>query len=323
MSIHRINLPHTGPQRLPFYLAAEEWIARNLPSGEYFFAWQVAPSVICGRHQEAAVEIDLDFCHRNNIGIYRRKSGGGAVYADMNNIMFSYVGPAAAVQDAFDHYTSRVVGALRQLGLEAEPSGRNDILIGGRKVAGNAFWRCGDRCIVHGTMLYDTDDYAMSHALTPSRAKLLSHKVLSVQSRVTTIKSYRPSLSLDDFMSHILDTVCSGSVDLPAVALPAIKDIEREYYVENFASASAAIDVVHVEGVGNIYLNVKSSGNTIEEVCLSGDFFCHGDLEGSLRRLRGITVAEDAIERALGTTPVVASLDNAHLARLIVNRHQS
>ncbi len=323
MKIQRINLPNTGPRRLPFYLATEEWIARSLPAGEYFFAWQVAPTVICGRHQDAACEIDVDFCRSSGIDIYRRKSGGGAVYADNNNIMFSYVGPAAAVQDAFDHYTGRVAGALRLLGLNAEASGRNDILIDGKKVAGNACWRCADRCIVHGTMLYDTDEYMMCHALTPSRAKLMSHKVKSVPSRVTTIKGRLPRLSLPDFLNHMLDTVCDGSVDIPPAALPEIEAIEKEYYLEVFGSGSSAGTGVRIEGVGNININVKSTGDTVESVAISGDFFAEEDVNGRLRGLQGLPLSFRAISDALGDGQLVTALDNAELARMIVASKQS
>ncbi|MDE6108885.1 MAG: lipoyltransferase [Muribaculaceae bacterium] len=308
---------------MPFYLATEEWIARNLPPQEYFFAWQVAPSVICGRNQDVACEIDIAFCRQNNIGIYRRKSGGGAVYADMNNIMFSYVGPAAAVQDAFDGYTSRVAGALRLLGLEAEASGRNDILISGRKVAGNAFWRCGDRCIVHGTMLYDADETTMRLALTPSKAKLMSHKVRSVESRIITVKSQLPALPLDAFLDHILGSVCSGSIELPAEAVPAIRKIENTYYAETFSEDSPAQSCERIEGVGDININVKSAGNTIGEVSLCGDFFFDEDPERSLERLRGLPFSEEVITAALGGKPVIRALDNALLARMIVARHKS
>ena len=172
--MQKIILPEQTPQRLPYYLAAEEWIARHMPSGEYFFAWQVAPTVICGRNQDVPAEVDIDFCRREGIQLYRRKSGGGAVFADRNNIMFSYIAPASAVQTAFHDYTSRVASALRLLGLDAEASGRNDITVEGRKVAGNAYWQCAGRSIVHGTMLYDTDTRLMAGALTPSPTFRLS-----------------------------------------------------------------------------------------------------------------------------------------------------
>ncbi|MBD5277577.1 MAG: lipoyltransferase [Bacteroides sp.] len=322
MSILLIKLPHTGPQRLPFYLAAEEWIARNLPSGEYFFAWQVAPTVICGRHQDAACEIDLGYCVAHNIEVYRRKSGGGAVYADMNNIMFSYVGPAASIENAFARYTSRVADALRTLGLDAATSGRNDIVVDGRKVAGNAYWRCGDRCIVHGTMLYDADESTMSRALTPSRAKLMSHKVVSVQSRITTVISRLPGLSINEFLDRMLSYVCDGEAEIPSTALPEIRAIEKEYYAETFSSVAHGSRGIRITGVGDININVVLSGDVIDEVRLSGDFFSGQDVSRTLERLRGLPCREEAIAGALGKETIISSLDNSVLAGMIAAGHK-
>ena len=84
-------------RRLPFYLAAEEWAARVLPPDDYFFAWRVAPTVICGRNQDMAAEVDLDYCRTHGIDVVRRRSGGGCVYADRNNWMFSYITPSDEV----------------------------------------------------------------------------------------------------------------------------------------------------------------------------------------------------------------------------------
>ena len=82
-------LPDDKQHRLPFYLAMEEYIARSLPADDYFFMWQVEPTVIFGRNQLINAEIDIDYCRKNNIQMYRRKSGGGCVYADKSNIMLS------------------------------------------------------------------------------------------------------------------------------------------------------------------------------------------------------------------------------------------
>ncbi len=91
---------HIG-RPLPFYLAMEEWLARREGPDSYFFMWQVDPTVICGRHQDVELETDLDFCHSHDIRVVRRKSGGGCVYADRNNIMMSYITPSADVMTTF------------------------------------------------------------------------------------------------------------------------------------------------------------------------------------------------------------------------------
>ena len=179
-------------RRLPFYLAAEEWVARNLPRGEYFFTWVVDPTVIFGRNQQMEAEVNVEFCRRNGIEIYRRKSGGGCVYADRNNIMFSHVTTCSSVASTFTDFTATVADMLRRLGIEqAHTTGRNDIMIGDRKVSGYAFYHINlvnmlahqteSRAIVHGTMLYDADIATMEQAITPSRVKLEAKGVSSVR----------------------------------------------------------------------------------------------------------------------------------------------
>lgn len=314
-------LPNKAQQPLPYYLAAEEWIARNMPPDEYFFAWQVAPTVICGRNQDVPAEVDIDFCEREGVQLYRRKSGGGAVFADDNNIMFSYIAPASAVQTAFHGYTSRVVEALRQLGLDAEASGRNDITIGGRKVAGNAYWQCAGRSIVHGTMLYDTDPRLMAGALTPSRAKLESNKVVSVPSRITTVRSLRPDISLEKFLGHVLNHICDSECVLPPEAECGIRAIEQTYYKkEVFASRSRAVALTRrIDGVGSIGADtrVNHADGTIASVELFGDFFALRDVRSALASLRGLIPDTKIITGTLGPDSLIAGIGNDALATII------
>ena len=135
------DTPDGEPRKLPFYLAMEEYLARYF-EGEYFFMWQVNPTVIFGRNQQMEAEVNVEFCRRNGIEIYRRKSGGGCVYADRNNIMFSHVTTCSSVASTFTDFTATVADMLRRLGIEqAHTTGRNDIMIGDRKVSGYAFYQ--------------------------------------------------------------------------------------------------------------------------------------------------------------------------------------
>lgn len=277
----RIVVPSMGAVNLPFYLAAEEWVAQNLPAGEYFFAWQVAPTVICGRHQDIAAEVDLGYASRQGIYVCRRKSGGGSVYADGSNVMFSYITPSDGVQITFGRYTSMVCGMLRSLGIEAEATGRNDIAVGGRKVAGNAFLKLPGRSIVHGTMLYDADFATMGRVLTPSRAKRQSKGVVSVPSRVTTLRAEGLSIGCTEFMAHAVVRLCDeGEYRLTEADVEAVRSIEQSYYdpgflrLEGVAEATHRGEPVYIEGVGEIALDLTTdSRGLISDVRLRGDFF--------------------------------------------------
>ena len=157
-------------RRLVFWLALEEWAVANAPGS--FFLWSVRPTVIFGRNQDMEAEVNVPYCREHNIEMYRRKSGGGCVYADEGNLMISYITAEKDVNRAFDEYLSSLADALRCMGVDAVRTEHNDVLVGGFKVSGNACYATATGCIVHGTLLYNTDFSEMEHAITPSKEKL-------------------------------------------------------------------------------------------------------------------------------------------------------
>ena len=184
-----VILPDDVRRSLAFYLAMEEFVAREI-EGEAFFVWRVEPTVIFGRNQVLENEVNLEYCREHGVDVVRRKSGGGCVYSDLGNIMVSYVSRRGDVSEVFDRYMTALTEALRALGVPAEKSGRNDILVEGRKVSGNAFHQLPDRSIVHGTLLYSTDLEALTEAIRPPVEKLQRHGVESVRQRVMNLSEY-------------------------------------------------------------------------------------------------------------------------------------
>ena len=184
-----IILPDNVRKSLAFYLAMEEFVASEV-EGEAFFVWRVEPTVIYGRNQVLENEVNIEYCSEHKVDIVRRKSGGGCVYSDMGNIMLSYVSGRGNVSEVFDRYLTALSDALRALGVPAEKSGRNDILVEGRKISGNAFHQLPDRSIVHGTLLYSTDLEALTEAIRPPVEKLQRHGVESVRQRVMNLSEY-------------------------------------------------------------------------------------------------------------------------------------
>ena len=223
-----IALPPIGVQRLSFYLAMEEYVARHLQEeGDCFFMWQVEPSVIFGRNQLIENEVNMDYCRAHHIQTYRRKSGGGCVYADMSNIMFSYITHDENVNFTFNRYINMVVLVLQQLGVNASTSGRNDVMIGNRKVSGNAFYHIPGRSIVHGTMLYDTNMQNMVGSITPTGKKLLSKGISSVRQRIALLKDYIPQ-SLEEFKTFVRQRLCQDERLLDLHDVESIREIEKE-----------------------------------------------------------------------------------------------
>ena len=232
-----LTLPTDETRRLSFYLAMEEYAAKNLPiEGEvgrgsaFFFLWQVRPTVIFGRHQVIENEVNLDYCREHGIEFYRRKSGGGCVYADKSNVMMSYITCSDEVQTTFREYMQMVCGMLRELGLDATSTENNDVLIGGRKVSGNAFYHMPGRSIVHGTMLFDTDMQHMLQAITPPKQKLTKHGVESVRQRITLLREHT-SLSIEEFKRFAVERLCTDTLQLTEEDVRNIETIERETYL--------------------------------------------------------------------------------------------
>ena len=291
-----VLLSDTIERPLAFYLAEEEWLATRWPDREFFFVWQVAPSVIIGRNQLMEKEIDTRFCKDNGIGVFRRKSGGGAVYADGNNLMLSFVtSSCSSVASTFARYTAAVAGSLRQLGLDAHDNSRNDILIGDRKVSGNSYYhlQCG-RSIVHGTMLHDCDADAMAGALTPSVSKLQSHAVGSVRSRVTTIREHLPNLSLADFRAHLLATIPDGpTIVLSEDEIAEIERMAEDYYRPEWLYGKNPPGTLkstgRIEGVGEISVFIRVDDGLISDVTLRGDYLETTDASAAVSAaLRGL-----------------------------------
>ncbi len=226
-----IVLPDRKERGLAFYLAMEEFVAERIED-EAFFVWRVAPTVIIGRNQDLEAEVNMEYCSKHGVHVVRRKSGGGCVYSDMGNIMVSYVSDRGVVSAVFDRYLSAMTACLCSLGLHAEKSGRNDILVEGRKVSGNAFHQLPDRSIVHGTLLYDTDFEALEEAIRPPVEKLERHGVASVRQRVENLKTYldpKRIKSIEEFEDHLVTYFCDGELALTEEDVREIEIIENDY----------------------------------------------------------------------------------------------
>lgn len=224
-----LALPFNDIRRLSFYLAMEEYAARQLNNGDdLFFLWQVQPSVIFGRNQIIENEVNINYCREHGIQFYRRKSGGGCVYADMSNVMMSYITRSDEVQTTFARYMEMVCQMLRELGLAATSTQNNDVLIDGRKVSGNAFYHIPGHSIVHGTMLFDTDMEHILHAITPPQVKLDKHGVQSVRQRITLLKEHT-DLTIDAFKAYARERLCDKERRLTEEDVRAIETLEQEY----------------------------------------------------------------------------------------------
>ena len=232
MDVLHLTLPEENEHRLVFYLAMEEWAVRNVPDS--FFVWSVQPTVIFGRNQDMEAEVNVDYCRKHGIQMYRRKSGGGCVYSDKGNLMLSYITSETDVDTAFRNYLEHLASVLRELGLAAVTTAHNDVLVNGYKVSGNACFATSTGCIVHGTLLYDGDFAEMEKAITPSREKLESKGIKSVRQRVANLKELSTEFDIDTLKLKIINYFCNNESALSNEDIKDIELIEQDYLDENF-----------------------------------------------------------------------------------------
>lgn len=303
----------------------EEYVARHVDEEDCFFMWQVQPTVIFGRNQLIDAEVNLDYCKEHSIQTYRRKSGGGCVYADMSNVMFSYVTKDEHVNFTFNKYINMVVMVLQRLGVDAKATGRNDVLIGDRKVSGNAFYHVPGRSIVHGTMLYDTNMQNMIGAITPSDAKLMSKGIQSVRQRIALLKDYI-DLSLDDFKRFVRTNLCDKEMTLDLKAVDEIKAIEQEYLSPEFIYGKnpryTVVKKGHIKDVGDMEVRMEMKNNTIKSMTILGDYFLVGDIgESIIKPLCGTALARDELNKAIddGLGQVVMNLRKEDFVSLLLS----
>lgn len=297
-----VNLNDAKERELSFYLAMEEYVARNMKERDCFFMWQVEPTVIFGRNQLIENEVNVPFCEKHGIKMFRRKSGGGCVYADKGNIMFSYITKEDNVGFTFYKYINMILAMLEKLNVKATTSGRNDILIDGRKVSGNAFYRIPGRSVVHGTMLYDSDVETMMASITPSEQKLKSKGVTSVSQRITQLKDYI-DISMEQFKDFAKNTLCKGEITLQQKEVEKILEMEKEYRSHDFIygnNPKYAVTHHHwLDGVGEMEVRMEVKNGVIQSLNLLGDYFIVGELDALLKSLKGVKLNKDDINSVL------------------------
>ena len=168
------------------------------------YLWQNQNTVVIGRNQNAWKECKVTKLEEENGHLARRLSGGGAVYHDLGNLNFTFL--VNKDEYSLEKQLQVIINAMGRLGLKAEKSGRNDILIDGKKFSGNAFYEQEKHCYHHGTIMVDVNKEILSRYLTVSKDKLKSKGVDSVKSRVTNLREYLPELTLEELKKALRES---------------------------------------------------------------------------------------------------------------------
>ena len=303
----------TGSCDPAYNLAFEEYVLKYRTVGSYLILWQNHNAVIIGRNQNAEAEINRTFVDRNGIRVVRRNTGGGAVYHDLGNLNYSFISDAGPSESrTAARFTVPVVRTLRKLGLDAEASGRNDILVGGRKVSGTAQQLLHGRILHHGTLLFDSDGDMIAGALNPDPTKFQSKSIQSVRSRVGSIRhALSRDMTMPEFWQYLKNELCQEDM-LPASlseeelsAVCRLKEEKYDTWEWNFGRSPAFQTVCrqrHSGGLLEIHLTVNHG--IIQDIRILGDFLAITELSPLEQALSGCTYEESAIRQILEQFPL-------------------
>ena len=183
-------------------LALERYLLENVGDDEVIlYLWQNENTVVIGRNQSALSECRIQELNKAGGHLARRLSGGGAVYHDLGNLNFTILAPDSLYDEK--KQTCVILKAVDLLGIDAERTGRNDLIADGKKFSGHAYYHTNGKNYHHGTLLVNVDIAKMGKYLNPSPIKLASKGVASVKSRVCNLVDFVPNLDI----AHVKDAM--------------------------------------------------------------------------------------------------------------------
>jgi lipoate-protein ligase A len=288
----------------PYYnLALEEYVFEQMDKGQaYFMLWQNENTIVVGKYQNTAEEVNREFADAMGIRVVRRLSGGGAVYHDKGNLNFTFITDKEDLSRFnFQVFVTPVIDALGKLGVKAEFTGRNDLVIEGKKFSGNSQYAKGGRLLHHGCIMLDSDLEKVNGALRVRDAKFISKSVKSVRSRVTTINEHAPrKISMEEFKDTLKkEVLASNDIEeyhLTVQDQAAISKLMHEKYKTwewnygFYKKYSIRREEKFDSGLVTVDMDVKHG--VITDIRLSGDFFGRGDIGELEKQLTGVTLDE-------------------------------
>lgn len=302
-------------------LATEQYLMNNKTfDAPLLLFYYEGPSVIVGRNQNTQEELDQAYVQAHDIVVTRRLSGGGAVYHDLGNLCFSFVVSAADSNFGdFKSFTQPIVDALHSMGAtSAEVSGRNDILVDGKKFSGNAMYTRNGKTFSHGTLMLNVDMSVVPQVLRVPADKIASKGIQSIRSRVTNLRPYLApeyqDLTVPQFRDILLLRLFGATdiAEIKAQEYHVTPDDQREID-RIFQDVYSNWDWVYGESpsftvqkrqhfdMGTIDARLTITGGKVAAVKFYGDFFGAGDVTDVAKALTGIVYDRDHIGQALAT----------------------
>lgn len=312
----------------PYYnMAFDEYCLEKLNIDEpVFYLWQNRPAVIVGFNQEVNTEVNLDYLKANNIDLVRRVTGGGAVFHDFGNLNYTIVGHSENLERDYPEYASLMMRALQKLDIPATLSGRNDILVGERKVSGFAKRVCKNRLMVHGTLMYNVDLEVLTQVLNPSATKLQSKGIGSVRSRVANLREYLPEMKDIQTFSKQLEKILSNNYTdneykLSDEDLKNIQQLTDEKFAQwewNYGrSPKATLSYSSRLACGTVEIHLTLNENKISSCRFGGDFLGNLPASDIEQILQGVRYEADAIRECLSQIVISHYFDGTTIEDLV------
>ncbi len=317
-----------NPSTNPYYnMAFDEYCLESLPIDEpVFFLWQNRPAVIVGYNQEVNTEVNLDYLKEKGIDLVRRVTGGGAVYHDLENLNYTIVGRSEDLERDYPEYAALMMKALQALGVPATLSGRNDILVDGKKVSGFAKRVCKDRLMVHGTLMYNVDVDVLTNVLNPSTTKLQSKGIASVRSRVANLCEFLPEIPDIQTFSQRLEEILSNNYSdteyqLSETDLAHIQRLTDEKFATwewNYGHSPKAT-LVHSARLacGTVEIHLTLAENRIASCRFGGDFLGNLPASDVEKALTGIPYEINEIRKCLSKLEISRYFDRVSADNLL------
>ena len=313
-----------------FNLAMEEYVFEHLDrSKEYFMLWQNKNTIVVGKYQNTAEEVNQEYVDSQGIRVARRLSGGGAVYHDDGNLNFTFIVDQNSNPNFnFNLFVIPVIKALEELGVHAEFTGRNDLTIDGKKFSGNSQYIKRSRIMHHGCIMLDSNLDKVQLSLRVKEAKFESKSVKSVISRVTTINDHTPqkismqkfkeTLKRQAFANNDMEPYSLTDLDIKAVQLLQQKKYESwEWNYGYYPAYSIRRD--HKFESGLVSVNMGVEHGTIINIRFFGDFFGNHDLDQLETGLIGLPLDEHLEDKlkALQVEEYIFGVTAADIAGLL------